>query len=134
MFAPAIESRVQVVLLAFKEDTVSPAFLIESADLKMVDSRWSQAMSLRPIISQIPCVSYSLAKRLKEIITPFTLATHSLKSTSEFFDVIKASSPSGIIASLNDQNSRLTANHSPAQVSFTHLRVRPCYFRVCICI
>ncbi|MPC33049.1 hypothetical protein E2C01_026388 [Portunus trituberculatus] len=38
------ESRIQVVLLACKEDMISPAFSIESADLKMVDSRWSQAM------------------------------------------------------------------------------------------
>ncbi|MPC20998.1 NSFL1 cofactor p47 [Portunus trituberculatus] len=30
------ESRVQVVLLAFKKDMISPAFLIESADLKML--------------------------------------------------------------------------------------------------
>ncbi|MPC24851.1 hypothetical protein E2C01_017945 [Portunus trituberculatus] len=32
------ESRVQVVCLACKEDTVSPAFLIESADLKIVET------------------------------------------------------------------------------------------------
>ncbi|MPC53380.1 Mesencephalic astrocyte-derived neurotrophic factor [Portunus trituberculatus] len=36
--AEAKESRVQVVLLACKEDTVSPAFLIESADLKIVET------------------------------------------------------------------------------------------------
>ncbi|XP_045113142.1 uncharacterized protein LOC123505634 isoform X7 [Portunus trituberculatus] len=39
-----LESRVQVVLLVCKEDMISPSFLIESADLKMVDSRWSQTM------------------------------------------------------------------------------------------
>ncbi|MPC77884.1 hypothetical protein E2C01_072353 [Portunus trituberculatus] len=37
-----VESRVQVVLLGCKEDTISPAILIEFADLKIVDSRWSQ--------------------------------------------------------------------------------------------
>ncbi|MPC80803.1 hypothetical protein E2C01_075396 [Portunus trituberculatus] len=32
------ESRVQVVLLSCKEDTVSPTFLIEFADLKIVET------------------------------------------------------------------------------------------------
>ncbi|MPC29179.1 Cleavage stimulation factor subunit 1 [Portunus trituberculatus] len=33
-----VESRVQVVLLACKEDMVSPAILIESADLKIIET------------------------------------------------------------------------------------------------
>ncbi|MPC29428.1 hypothetical protein E2C01_022658 [Portunus trituberculatus] len=50
------ESRVKVVLLACKDDTVSPAFLIESADLKIVETvdgvkPWWRAMLLVSIES-----------------------------------------------------------------------------------
>ena len=56
---------------------------------------------LRPIISQIPSVTYNLAKRLNGLITPFTPASHSLKSSQEFLDILKGSRPSGIIASMD---------------------------------
>ena len=56
---------------------------------------------LRPIISQIPSVTYRLAKRLNDLITPFTPANHSLKSSQEFIDILKASRPSNIIASMD---------------------------------
>ncbi|XP_076030410.1 uncharacterized protein LOC143018709 [Oratosquilla oratoria] len=56
---------------------------------------------LRPIISQIPAVTYKLAKRLHALISPFTPSSFSLKSTEEFLDIIKTSRPSGIIASMD---------------------------------
>ncbi|XP_076068333.1 uncharacterized protein LOC143040785 [Oratosquilla oratoria] len=56
---------------------------------------------LRPIISQIPAVTYKLAKCLHALISPFTPSSFSLKSTEEFLDIIKTSRPSGIIASMD---------------------------------
>lgn len=56
---------------------------------------------LRPIISQTPSVTYKLAKRLNELITPFTPASFSLKSTTEFLDLLKTTRPSNIMASMD---------------------------------
>ncbi|XP_050706281.1 uncharacterized protein LOC126991631 [Eriocheir sinensis] len=56
---------------------------------------------LRPIISQTPSVTYKLAKHLNELITPFTPASFSLKSTTEFLDLLKATRPSNIMASMD---------------------------------
>ncbi|XP_076037288.1 uncharacterized protein LOC143022802 [Oratosquilla oratoria] len=56
---------------------------------------------LRPIISQTPTPTYSLAKRLNNIITPFIPTTYSLRSTDEFIDVLRSNNPVGIMASLD---------------------------------
>ncbi|XP_050717411.1 uncharacterized protein LOC126999050 [Eriocheir sinensis] len=56
---------------------------------------------LRPIISQTPSVTYKLAKRLNELITPFTPASFNLKSTIEFLDLLKTTRPSNIMASMD---------------------------------
>ncbi|XP_076065048.1 uncharacterized protein LOC143039082 [Oratosquilla oratoria] len=62
---------------------------------------------LRPIISQTPTPTYSLAKRLNNIITPFIPTTYSLRSTDEFIDVLRSNNPVGIMASL-DAHCRFT--------------------------
>ena len=56
---------------------------------------------LRPIISQIPTPTYSLAKRLCTILTPYVPATYSLQSTSDFLDILKINNAEGEIASLD---------------------------------
>ena len=56
---------------------------------------------LRPIIPQIPTPTYKLAKHLNEIITPYIPTTYSLKSTGEFIDLLRASKPSKLMASLD---------------------------------
>ncbi|XP_076063498.1 uncharacterized protein LOC143038352 [Oratosquilla oratoria] len=56
---------------------------------------------LRLIISQTPTPTYSLAKRLNNIITAFIPTTYSLRSTDEFIDVLRSNNPVGIMASLD---------------------------------
>ena len=56
---------------------------------------------LRPIISQIPAVTYNLAKCLNNILTPFTPASQSIKSSQEFLDILRGSRPSSLIASMD---------------------------------
>ncbi|XP_076044756.1 uncharacterized protein LOC143027361 [Oratosquilla oratoria] len=56
---------------------------------------------LRPLISQIPVVTYKLAKRFHALISPFIPSSFSLKSTKEFFYIIKTTRPLGIIASMD---------------------------------
>ncbi|XP_076061571.1 uncharacterized protein LOC143037323 [Oratosquilla oratoria] len=60
-----------------------------------------QGFPLRPIISQIPSVTYKLAKRLSELITPYISASCSLKSSEEFLDILRSTPPSGIIGSMD---------------------------------
>ncbi|XP_076043638.1 uncharacterized protein LOC143026754 [Oratosquilla oratoria] len=60
-----------------------------------------QGFLLRPIISQIPSVTYKLAKRLNELITPYTPVSYSLKSSDEFLDILKSTPPSGVIGSMD---------------------------------
>lgn len=55
---------------------------------------------LRPVISQIPSVTYSLAKRLNDLIAQFTLTAHSL-SAEDFLDILKASLLSKVITSMD---------------------------------
>ena len=59
---------------------------------------------IRPIISQTPCPSYDLAKRLNALIAPFIPRTFSLKSTDEFLDILKVRERRGILASLDVQS------------------------------
>ncbi|XP_066990848.1 uncharacterized protein [Macrobrachium rosenbergii] len=56
---------------------------------------------LRPIISQTPPPTYALAKRLNHILTPYVPSSYSLKSSVKFLEVIRDSSGTGTIASLD---------------------------------
>ena len=56
---------------------------------------------LRPIISQIPTPTYNLAKKLNQIISPYTPDQFCLKSSNDFIDLLQASKHEGIIASLD---------------------------------
>ncbi|XP_076029364.1 uncharacterized protein LOC143018124 [Oratosquilla oratoria] len=55
---------------------------------------------LRPIISQIPTLTYQVAKQLNGLITPYIPTIHALRSTDEFVDLLRNSNPQGILASL----------------------------------
>ena len=56
---------------------------------------------LRPIISQIPTPTYQLAKKLNTLLAPYTPSGYSLRSADEFLDIVKASKPDGLLASLD---------------------------------
>ncbi|XP_076037506.1 uncharacterized protein LOC143022964 [Oratosquilla oratoria] len=56
---------------------------------------------LRPIISQIPTPTYHLAIQLNDLITPYIPTTHALCSTDEFIDILRNTTPQGILASLD---------------------------------
>ena len=56
---------------------------------------------LRPIISQIPTPTYNLAKTINNIISPYIPCNYSLKSTSDFIDILKSKKCEGLIASLD---------------------------------
>ena len=56
---------------------------------------------LRPIISQIPLPIYQLAKTLNRILRPYVPLTYSLKSSSEFIDLLKNRTRRGSLASLD---------------------------------
>ncbi|XP_076067705.1 uncharacterized protein LOC143040498 [Oratosquilla oratoria] len=60
-----------------------------------------QGFPLHPIISQIPSVTYKLAKRLNELITPYTPVSYSLKYLEEFLDILRSTPPSGVIGSMD---------------------------------
>ena len=59
---------------------------------------------IRPIISQIPLPTYTLAKTLNEILTPYVPTTYSLRSSAEFVDLLKTSKRQGLLASLDATN------------------------------
>ena len=59
---------------------------------------------LRPILSQIPTPSYKLAKQLNKLLTPYVPTTNTLRSTDEFIDLLKATQPKGILASLDAES------------------------------
>ncbi|XP_069185192.1 uncharacterized protein [Procambarus clarkii] len=56
---------------------------------------------LCPIISQIPTPTYHLAKRLNELLTPYTPNNYSPQSSTDFLELMKTTQPEGIIASLD---------------------------------
>ena len=56
---------------------------------------------LRPIISQIPLPTYNLTKRLNDILSPYVPTTYSLKSSSEFIDLLRTETRRGVLASLD---------------------------------
>ncbi|MPC80594.1 hypothetical protein E2C01_075177 [Portunus trituberculatus] len=69
-----VESRVQVVLLARKEDTVSPAFLIESADLKIVETVNGGKMVTSNAIVFLPLVSMNnIQLHFENLLAPVPL-------------------------------------------------------------
>ncbi|XP_050707355.1 uncharacterized protein LOC126992592 [Eriocheir sinensis] len=55
---------------------------------------------LRPIISQIPTPTYTIAKRLCAT-TPYVPSTYSLTSAADFLDILKSNNTKGNIASLD---------------------------------
>lgn len=56
---------------------------------------------LRPIISQIPAPTYTIAKEINKIIEPYLPTKYILKSTDELLDLIRVQQPQGILASLD---------------------------------
>lgn len=56
---------------------------------------------LRPVISRIPTLTYSIAKKLYNILTPNVSATYSLNSSPDFLDILKSNNARGTIASLD---------------------------------
>ena len=56
---------------------------------------------LRPIISQIPTPTYSIAKKLCALLTPYTPITYCLQSASDFIDLLNNSNAEGRVASLD---------------------------------
>ena len=56
---------------------------------------------LRPIISQIPTPTYTLAKKLNNLLTPYVPTKYSLRSSKEFIDLLQHKSSTGLIASLD---------------------------------
>ncbi|XP_076057337.1 uncharacterized protein LOC143034878 [Oratosquilla oratoria] len=56
---------------------------------------------LRPVISQIPTPTYSLAKRLATLLTPYVPDRYSAASSSDFLELVKGLDSSKHIASLD---------------------------------
>ena len=56
---------------------------------------------LRPIISQCPTPTYQLAKTINKIISPYIPNKFSIKSPSDFIDILHSTTTNGIIASLD---------------------------------
>ena len=56
---------------------------------------------LRPIISQIPTPTYHIAKKLNEILTPYTPIGYSVNSPTSFLDLLANDNSIGPIASLD---------------------------------
>ena len=56
---------------------------------------------MRPIISQIPSPTYTIAKKIDKIISPYMPAKYMLKSTAEFLDLLRQQKPQGIMSSLD---------------------------------
>ena len=56
---------------------------------------------LRPIISQIPMPTYSLAKTLNKLISPYVPNDYMINSSNDFVDLIHSNQCKGIIGSLD---------------------------------
>ena len=56
---------------------------------------------LRPIISQIPTVTYNIAKTINKIISPYIPNNYTLSSTNDFVDLIQLKQSNGLLASLD---------------------------------
>ena len=52
---------------------------------------------LRPIISQVPTVTYQLAKTLNKIIQPYIPNKYMLKLTNDFVDLVQLKESNGIL-------------------------------------
>ena len=59
---------------------------------------------LRPIVSQIPTPIYNTAKQINNIITPYLPAKYQINSTDDFLQILRATTPQGIIASLDAES------------------------------
>ena len=59
---------------------------------------------LRPIISQISTPTYSMAKSLNTLLTPYVPATHTLESSQDFVELLKSKTSGGILASLDAES------------------------------
>ena len=56
---------------------------------------------LRPIISQIPTPTYSIAKTLGEVLTQYVPVSYSVKSPTDFLDILASKTSMGTVASLD---------------------------------
>ena len=56
---------------------------------------------LRPIISQIPTPTHSVAKQINKIITPYHPTKYMLSSTDDFLAILRDTNPEGLICSLD---------------------------------
>ena len=56
---------------------------------------------LRPIISQVTTPIYHTAKQLNSIITPYLPAKYQINSTDDFLQILRATRPRGVLASLD---------------------------------
>lgn len=56
---------------------------------------------IRPIISQIPSPTYTIAKELNKIIEPYVPSKYILKSTDDLLDILQINQPKGILSSLD---------------------------------
>ena len=59
---------------------------------------------LRPIISQLSTPTYSLAKSLNALLSPYVPKTFTLESSQDFVTLLKTSRPSGMLASLDAES------------------------------
>ena len=59
---------------------------------------------LRPIICQIPLPTYSLAKTINQILTPYVPMKHCVRSSLEFLDLLRKTPKTGTIASIDVEN------------------------------
>ena len=60
-----------------------------------------QGFPLRPIISQVPTPTYDIAKRVNNIISKYIPSEYSLKSNDDLLDILRATRPNGLLASLD---------------------------------
>jgi len=58
----------------------------------------------KPNISQIPTPIHEVGKQLNRIITPYLPAKYQINSTDEFLQILKASKPTGMMASLDAES------------------------------
>ena len=63
-----------------------------------------QGNPLRPIISQIQTPTYSLAKSLNTLLSPYVPMKHTLESSEDFVQLLKAQPPDGMLASLDAES------------------------------
>ncbi|XP_076045750.1 uncharacterized protein LOC143027993 [Oratosquilla oratoria] len=82
---------------------------------------------IRPIISQIPTATYSIAKKLNELLTPYVPSTYAIASAPDFLEILRdsPSNEDAIIASL-DVESLFTNVNVDQTIDFILKRVYHC--------